>query len=136
MTTDIGATPGATSGVALVNKINAPSSNQQIAGITASPGNLGTPVAASAGYRGLFLMSVDNITYGVTLFDTTQNANLAAATVNSWWQGKVSPVTVQPGQVCAAWLDPNARMVWTPVPTLNGQNGHQQSDLADATVGE
>jgi hypothetical protein len=42
---------------------------------------------------------------------------------------------VQSSQVCTAWLDPDARMVWTVVPSLPDRNGHH-AELVDATSHE
>jgi hypothetical protein len=135
MTTENGGSIVATFGAALVNKINATAANPKITAMTSNPGSVGTPVAASAGYRGLFLLSVDSVTYGVTLFDTAQHADQVKAAVTSWWGVKVDPAVVQPSQACTAWLDPDARMVWTVVPSLPDENG-QRAELVDATSHE
>lgn len=108
-----------TTRVALKNTIHAGITHPRVQALV-QPGQLGAPPAV-AGFGGVVLAWTDTGSYGLTFFDTPAQANAAKAAVRAWWRSKLGPddggaIAVDEGTVCTNWVDPNARMVWTPGP--------------------
>jgi hypothetical protein len=85
----------------------------------------GAAIPDFAGIHAVILVKSEDGYLGFSLFDTDDNATLAAAGLKHYWEGLALPV---PGPVVAsvedgtvgALDDPNARMVWVSPLVPNG----------------